>query len=48
MAADDTPAARAFSMVAHGDWVSYHAALERGVDPSPVERIATLKQRMGG
>jgi glucose/mannose-6-phosphate isomerase len=44
----DTPAARAFSMVAHGDWVSYHAALERGVDPSPVERIATLKQRMGG
>jgi glucose/mannose-6-phosphate isomerase len=42
----DTPAARAFSMVAHGDWVSYHAALERGVDPSPVERIATLKRRL--
>jgi len=43
----DTPAARAFSMVAHGDWVSYHAALARGVDPTPVERIGTLKQRQG-
>ena len=42
----DSSAARAFSMVAHGDWVSYHAALERGVDPSPVERIGALKQRM--
>jgi glucose/mannose-6-phosphate isomerase len=44
----DTTAARAFSMVAHGDWVSYHAALERGVDPLPVERIGTLKQRLEG
>jgi glucose/mannose-6-phosphate isomerase len=43
----DTVAARAFSMVAYGDWVSYHAALKRGVDPSPVERIAELKRRMG-
>ena len=42
----DTVAARAFSMVAHGDWVSYHAALERGVDPTPVERIAVLKHRL--
>jgi glucose/mannose-6-phosphate isomerase len=42
----DTTAARAFSMVAHGDWVSYHAALERGVDPSPVTRISALKQRV--
>ena len=43
----DTAAARAFSMVAHGDWVSYHAALERGVNPTPVDRIGTLKQRIG-
>jgi glucose/mannose-6-phosphate isomerase len=42
----DTQAARAFSMVAHGDWVSYHAALERGVDPSPIERIDALKLRI--
>jgi glucose/mannose-6-phosphate isomerase len=42
----DTAAARAFSMVAYGDWASYHAALERGVDPSPVERIEVLKQRL--
>ncbi|MDX6550252.1 MAG: glucose/mannose-6-phosphate isomerase [Gaiellales bacterium] len=41
----DTPAARAFSTVAYGDWVSYHAALTRGVDPTPVERIGMLKQR---
>jgi len=43
-----TPAARAFSMVAHGDWASYHAALERGVDPFPVERIDVLKGRLAG
>jgi glucose/mannose-6-phosphate isomerase len=42
----DTTAARAFSMVAHGDWVSYHAAAERAVDPSPVDRIGALKQRL--
>ena len=43
----DTSAARAFSLVAHGDWVSYHAALARGVDPTPVDRIGALKQRIG-
>ena len=43
----DTPAARAFSLVAHGDWVSYHAALARGVDPTPVDRIGLLKARLG-
>jgi Bacterial phospho-glucose isomerase C-terminal SIS domain len=45
-AAGDTPAARAFWTVAYGDWVSYQAALTRGVDPTPVERIGTLKQRL--
>jgi glucose/mannose-6-phosphate isomerase len=43
----DTSAARAFSLVAHGDWVSYHAALARGVDPTPVDRIGLLKERLG-
>jgi glucose/mannose-6-phosphate isomerase len=42
----DTVSARAFSMVAFGDWVSYHAALARGVDPVPVERIGELKARI--
>jgi glucose/mannose-6-phosphate isomerase len=40
----DTPAARAFSLVAHGDWASYGAALRRGVDPTPVRNIDVLKQ----
>ena len=43
----ETVSARAFSMVAFGDWVSYYAALARGVDPIPVERIGELKRRMG-
>ena len=38
-----TPAARAFSVVAQGDWVSYGAALRRGVDPTPVRSIDVLK-----
>ena len=42
----DTTAARAFSLVAQGDWVSYYAGLERGVDPGPIERITELKARM--
>jgi glucose/mannose-6-phosphate isomerase len=42
----DSPAARAFSLVAQGDWVSYYAGLERGVDPGPIARIAELKARM--
>jgi glucose/mannose-6-phosphate isomerase len=46
LAHGETPAARAFGMVAHGDWVSYHAALARGVDPLPVARIDELKRRI--
>jgi glucose/mannose-6-phosphate isomerase len=45
-AAGDSPASRAFSLVALGDWVTYHAALARGVDPTPVERILALKDRL--
>ena len=44
--AGGSASARAFSMVAHGDWVSYHAALARGEDPMPVERIGELKRRV--
>ena len=42
----ETPAARAFSLVAHGDWTSYHAALARGVDPTPVQNIDVLKRAL--
>jgi glucose/mannose-6-phosphate isomerase len=41
-----TVSARAFSLVAFGDWASYHAAAVRGVDPVPVERIGELKRRI--
>jgi glucose/mannose-6-phosphate isomerase len=41
-----TPAARAFSLVAQGDWASYGAALRRGVDPTPVRNIHTLKDAL--
>lgn len=43
-----TPAARAFSLVAQGDWASYGAALRRGVDPTPVQNILTLKHALRG
>jgi glucose/mannose-6-phosphate isomerase len=42
----ETPAARAFSLVAQGDWASYGAALRRGVDPTPVRNIDVLKQAL--
>jgi glucose/mannose-6-phosphate isomerase len=41
-------AARAFSLVALGDWVSFHAAAARGVDPMLTARLAELKQRTAG
>ena len=41
-----TRTARAFSLVATGDWVSYHAALARGVDPTPVDAITALKNAL--
>jgi len=43
VARGETPAARAFSLVAHGDWASYGAAIRRGVDPTPVRNIDVLK-----
>ena len=35
--------ARLISLVVLGDWVSYYAAVLRGVDPTPVASIDTLK-----
>ncbi|OYD13760.1 hypothetical protein CH333_10065, partial [candidate division WOR-3 bacterium JGI_Cruoil_03_44_89] len=29
-----------------GDWTSYHLAVQREVDPTPVERIAYLKNHL--
>jgi glucose/mannose-6-phosphate isomerase len=37
--------ARLTSLVVLGDWVSYYAAVLRGIDPTPVESIDTLKAR---
>jgi glucose/mannose-6-phosphate isomerase len=39
--------ARMFSLVHTGDWVSYHLAMLNRVDPTPVERIAHLKEQLG-
>jgi glucose/mannose-6-phosphate isomerase len=43
-----TRAAAVFELLAHGDFISAYLALERGVDPSPVERISALKDRLAG
>jgi glucose/mannose-6-phosphate isomerase len=42
----ETPAARAFSLVAMGDWASYHAARAQGIDATPVASIQDLKRRL--
>lgn len=38
--------ARLFSLIYYGDWVSFHLAMERGVDPTPIERIDYLKSQL--
>ena len=40
--------ARMFSLICLGDFVSFYLALLNGVDPTPVERIQTLKKRLAG
>ena len=40
--------ARLFSLVLIGDLVSVYLAYLRGVDPTPIDAITTLKQRMRG
>lgn len=37
-----------FELLAHGDFVSAYLALDAGIDPSPVDRIESLKERLGG
>ena len=44
----ETPASRAFSLVAMGDWASYHAAQAQGIDATPVASIQELKRRLAG
>ena len=36
-----------FTAVLIGDWASYYLALEYGIDPTPVDVIRELKQRLG-
>ncbi len=38
--------AEAVAGVALGDWTSYYLALLRGVDPTPIEAIDRLKERL--
>ncbi|MDZ7376216.1 MAG: bifunctional phosphoglucose/phosphomannose isomerase, partial [candidate division KSB1 bacterium] len=38
--------ARLMSMVQLGDWVSYYLAILAGVDPTPIEKIQLLKDRL--
>ncbi|MCW2924428.1 MAG: bifunctional phosphoglucose/phosphomannose isomerase [Thermoleophilia bacterium] len=43
-----TLAGATFEQLAWGDYVSVYLALVRGIDPSPVERIQSLKGELGG
>jgi glucose/mannose-6-phosphate isomerase len=44
----ESPMARIFSLMCRGDQLSYLAALYRGVDPTPVERINEFKRILAG
>ena len=46
MCAGESPLAQVLSAIYLGDFVSYYLALLNGVDPSPVDPIATLKARL--
>jgi glucose/mannose-6-phosphate isomerase len=46
-AAGESPFERVMSLVMLGDLVSIHLAVLAGVDPTPVEPIERLKQRLG-
>jgi len=45
-AAGSSPLQRACSALYVGDWTSYYLAILRGVDPTPVEPIQSLKRRL--
>ncbi len=38
--------ARLFSLIYLGDWVSFYLAAINGVDPTPIEKIEILKDRL--
>jgi glucose/mannose-6-phosphate isomerase len=38
--------AKMFSIICFGDWVSYHLAIWKRVDPTPVYVIESLKKKM--
>ncbi len=38
--------ARIFSLIHLGDWTSFYLAVKKGVDPTPVRNIDTLKRRL--
>lgn len=42
----DVPLARILSLVQFGDYLSWHLARVRGIDPVPVTRIEILKERL--
>ena len=46
--ANASQAGSVFELVAWGDYISTYLALVHGVDPTPVERIHTLKSRLSG
>ncbi len=39
---------RLFWTIYLGDWVSYYAAINRGVDPTPIEIVEKFKKRLDG
>ncbi len=43
----ETPCGRLLRGIHLGDMVSYYLAMLKGVDPTPVESIGTLKERLG-
>ncbi|MBC8479229.1 MAG: bifunctional phosphoglucose/phosphomannose isomerase [FCB group bacterium] len=42
----ETPLERLLKMIHFSDWISYYAALLNGVDPTPVDRIGSLKEKL--
>ena len=47
-ATGSSPLARLFSLIITGDFVSAYLGLGRGIDPTPVEVIESLKRALGG
>lgn len=43
-----SPLAKTLSLIYLGDYISFYLAILNGVDPSPVEKIAFLKEKLAG